>query len=398
MLLYNIKLLAQRGINVKGRAAMEIEDTRIPVTLLTGFLGAGKTTLLNHLIRDPEAGRIAVIVNEFGDIGLDHDLIEESTEETILMDSGCLCCSIRGDLLRTLGKLVARRNNGALEFDRVVIETTGIADPGPILHSLVVDQLVGPYFRMDGVVTVADAATGAQTLQKQPEAVNQIAMADLIVLSKTDLVTPAEVARFEAQLASINGAARCVRAEHGRVPTGTLFGLSAMRLDVTPKDISEWLGADLPKPDPLAGLSGFSAKQTKPAALPMAQALPHAHSAHKISSASIEVKGPIPANVFDFWLDTLIALKGTDILRMKGIVHVEDTTWPFVFHGVQHIFDAPVPLKSWSGEEMVSRVVVIARDMDEEELMASLETLRMQPKDLDGTTDGMMVHTTEMRF
>jgi G3E family GTPase len=213
--------------------ATDTEDTRIPVTLLTGFLGAGKTTLLNHLIRDPDAGRIAVIMNELGDVGLDHDLIEESTEEIVLMQSGCICCSIRGDLLKSLGKLVARRQNGDLDFDRIVIETTGIADPGPILHSLVVDQIVAPNFRMDGVVTLADAATGPRTLQKQIEAVNQIAMSDLIILSKTDLVPASEVARFEAQIADINSSARRVRADHGRVQTGTLFGLSAMRPTVT---------------------------------------------------------------------------------------------------------------------------------------------------------------------
>ncbi|MEP4198815.1 MAG: GTP-binding protein [Aliishimia sp.] len=374
------------------------EDTRIPVTLLTGFLGAGKTTLLNHLIRDPDAGRIAVIMNEFGDVGLDHDLIEESTEETILMQSGCVCCSIRGDLLKALGKLVARRNNGSLSFDRIVIETTGIADPGPILHSLVVDQIVGPYFRMDGVVTLADAATGPHTLQKQFEAVNQVAMSDLIILSKTDLVSPVELARFEAQIAEINGSARRVRADHGHVPPGTLFGLSAMRSTVTSDEVSNWLGAGAPQPDPLAGLSGFTAQPVKPAALPFTQNPPHEHHNHKINSASIEVQEPIPASVFDFWLDTLIALKGPNILRMKGIVHVEGIGWPFVFHGVQHIFDAPVPLESWTGDDTTSRVVVIARDMSEEDLAASLELLRMQPTEVDVATESMMVQSAEMPF
>ncbi|MEP5632377.1 MAG: GTP-binding protein [Tateyamaria sp.] len=373
-------------------------DDRIPVTLLTGFLGAGKTTLLNHLIRDPEAGRIAVIMNEFGDVGLDHDLIEESTEETILMQSGCICCSIRGDLLEALGKLIARRNNGSLAFDRVVIETTGIADPGPILHSLVVDQLVGPCFRMDGVVTLADAATGAGILQQQSEAVNQIAMSDLIILSKTDLVSTIDLARFETQIAGINGSARRIRADHGRVPPGVLFGLSAMRSTVTSDEVSNWLGVGVPQPDPLAGLSGFTPKQVQPVTLPFTQSQSPAHHNHKINSASIDVQEPIPANVFDFWLDTLIALKGPDILRMKGIVHVEGIDWPFVFHGVQHIFDAPVPLESWTGEGTTSRVVVIARDMSEEDLAASLELLRMQPKEVDVATEGMMVQTAEMPF
>jgi len=376
----------------------DFDDNRVPVTLLTGFLGAGKTTLLNHLIRDPDAGRIAVIMNEFGDVGLDHDLIEEATEEIILMQSGCLCCSILGDLAKTLGSLIAKRTAGKLSFDRVVIETSGIADPGPILHTLVMDRLVAATYRMDGVVTLADAATGSRTLDKQFEAVSQVAMADLIVLSKTDLVPSHEVAQFEVRLEKLNSTARRVRADHGRAPPGSLFGLSAMRKSVTSRDVSQWLGMAETKLDPLVGLSGLALKPAAPATLPLTGAAHHAHHDHRISSASIEVEDPIPASVFDLWLDILIALKGPDILRMKGIVHVKDMDWPFVFHGVQHIFDSPVLLKSWSGKDTTSRVVVIARDIKEEDLKASLEMLRLKPKDAEATAEGMMVHTTEMPF
>ena len=352
------------------------QDHRVPVTLLTGFLGAGKTTLLNHLIRDPEAGRIAVIINEFGDVGLDHDLIEESTEETILMPSGCLCCTIRGDLLKTLGRLIARRNRGELAFERIVIETTGIADPGPILQSLALDNIVAPYFRMDGVVTLADTATGTRTLGTQPEAVNQIAMADLIVLSKTDLVSDTDLARFEAQIARINSTAQRVKADKGRVPGGILFGLTALRPGATTQDVSDWLGVATRRPDPLAGLSGLAPRPS--AAMPLTDAPTPAHFDHRIASASIEVTHPIPANVFDYWLDNLVARKAPELLRVKGIVHLEDLEWPFVFHGVQHIFDAPVPIKTCTEEDTTSRVVIIARDTEVGELEASLETLRLR--------------------
>lgn len=378
--------------------AAKTKDQRVPVTLLTGFLGAGKTTLLNHLIRDPDAGRVAVVINEFGDVGLDHDLIEEATRETVLLRSGCLCCSIRGDLAKTLASLIARRISGKLSFDRVVIETTGIADPGPILHTLVVDEIIAPHYRMDGVVTLADAATGPRTLDTQFEAVNQIAMADLVVLSKTDLVTPAELARFEARVAGINNTARRIQADHGRVLAKTLFGLSALRASVTADDVSGWLGMAAPKEDPLAGISGFAKKPEEQAAWSLEQATSPAGHAHRIASASIEVEDAIPASVFDFWLETLIALRGSDILRMKGIVHVEDMPWPFVFHGVQHIFDTPVPLKSWSGKDTTSRVVVIARDFDKADLEASLETLRMRPKDVETRVDGMTADAAEMRL
>ncbi len=375
-----------------------MQDDRVPVTLLTGFLGSGKTTLLNYLIRDPDAGRIAVVMNELGEVGLDHDLIEEATDETILMPSGCLCCSIRGDLGKTLASLMARRMRDELSFDRVVIETTGIADPGPILQTLVVDNIIAPHYRMDGVVTVADAATGARTLDTQFEAVSQIAMADLVVLSKVDLLTPPELVRFEERIAGINATARRVIADHGRVPSGVLFGLSALRPDVGATDVTDWLGMAAPKPDPLAGLSGFAAQDGTPAAPPLAEAGATLHHDSRIGSASIEVEEPIPSSVFDFWIDTLIALKGPNILRIKGIVHVEGMEWPFVFHGVQHIFDAPVPLKSWSGEDQTSRIVVIARDMDKIDLQASLETLRMQPNDVQEKVKGMMVETVEMKF
>ncbi len=361
---------------------MDTDDKRIPVTLLTGFLGAGKTTLLNRLVSDPEAGRVAVIMNEFGPVGLDHDLIEETTEETILMQSGCLCCTFRGDISKTLGSLMARLKRDELDFSRVIIETTGIADPAPILHTLVVDDLIAPYYRMDGVVTLADAATGTKTLDTHSEAVSQIAMADRIVVTKTDLVSSEDVAAFEARLAQLNNGAIRIHAQHGAVPVGSLFGISAMLEDVSPDEISTWIGTG----------SGDATQTLTDGAAPQAR-----HD-HRITSASIEIETPVSANAFDFWLDMLLAFNGPDILRMKGIVHVEDMDWPFVFHGVQHIFDAPVPLKDWTGQDTTSRVVVIARDMEKEDLKESLNMLLIQPKEVVAAANELLPDTAEMPF
>ncbi len=348
----------------------------IPVTLLTGFLGAGKTTLLNRLLHDPKAGRIAVIVNEFGEAGLDHDLIEESAEDVVLMPAGCICCSIRGDLSKTMISLLARRARGELAFDRVVIETTGLADPGPIHHTLLVDPVLAPNFAIDGTVTAVDAVLGGATLDRHAEAQAQVAMADRIVLTKTDLADAATMTALGARLDRLNPHVPRITADRGAVPPGALFGLGTQRRAMTPDHALAWLAA--PKPDPLAGLSGLRLPQTE---APLAFGAPSHHATDdRIATASITLDAPIHAQVFDLWLDTLIALRGPDILRMKGIVHIADLPDPFVFHGVQHIFEPPVPLKAWPKDDRTSRVVIIARDIPKADLLESLEMLRLSPE------------------
>lgn len=348
------------------------KDHRIPVTLLTGFLGAGKTTLLNAVLSNSNGGRIAVIVNEFGEAGLDHDLIETSSDEIILMQSGCLCCSIRGDLAQTIAGLMARWSSGELTFERIVIETTGLADPAPIMQTLQLDPGLFYSVRLDGIVTVADAAAGPGTLDAQFEAVSQVAMADLLVISKADIVSKSELQAFEARLGQINPTARLIRAKQGKVPSGALWGLGTTATATSPTAMAEWL---TPRPtttadDPLANLSGLAptAKPQKPET--------HSHHDHRIGSASIIIDKPIPEVVFDLWLDTLVGLRGPDLLRVKGIVFLEDMDLPFVFHGVQHVFEPPIPLKDWPNDDCRSRIVVIARDMSRPELQHSLNMLR----------------------
>ena len=217
--------------------------SRIPLTLITGYLGAGKTTLLNALLRDSSAGRIAVVVNEFGDVGLDHDLIVETTEETVLLSSGCMCCTVRGDLVQALEGLFEKRSVGKLDFDRIVIETTGLADPAPILHTLIVTPGLSTALRMDGVVTVCDAVNGPATLDAGFESVQRVAMADVLVLSKTDLVTPSKAERFRARLAALAPGARIVTATRGAVPLNELFGHGAPDMNGALPEAEAWVNA-----------------------------------------------------------------------------------------------------------------------------------------------------------
>ena len=386
----------------------------IPVTLLTGFLGSGKTTLLNHLIRDPAMGRVAVIINEFGDIGLDHDLIEEATEEMVLLQSGCLCCTIRGDLVTAMLALLRRQAAGEVTFDRVVIETTGLADPGPILHTLLVEQELAQAFRLDGVVTTACAATGPHSLDQQFEAVNQIALADRIVLTKTDLVTPPDLHRFEDRIAAINPGAARITADRGRVSPGVLFGINGMQAGAATEQTLSWVNAaayPTAKPatpalpmgssNPAYGLFAPNAAADPLASLSMGfhrPALTAPLSLHdsRITSVSATIDAPIPAGIFDFWLDTLIALRGPDILRMKGIVHVEGIPYPFAFHGVQHIFHPPVSLPHWPPGDRTSRIVVIGRDIPRDILAVSLAVLQIRPQ--AAQSGGMLMQHIQMPF
>ena len=185
--------------------------TKIPITILTGFLGSGKTTLLNSVLSNTKNGRIAVIVNEFGEKGLDHHLIEQSTDDVVLMQSGCLCCSIRGDLPKTIERLIRKNIRNEINFERIVIETTGLAEPGPIMQTLLLDNVLASNTQLDGIITVADAVNGSQTLDAQFEAVSQIALADLVILSKTDIALPKQIQDFENRLRSINPTSKIIR-------------------------------------------------------------------------------------------------------------------------------------------------------------------------------------------
>lgn len=346
-------------------------DLRTPVTLLTGFLGAGKTTLLNQILKDPASGSIAVIVNEFGEAGLDHDLIETVDSGVTLMASGCLCCSIRGDLAATFVRLFEQRSQGLLQFDRVVIETTGLADPGPILQTLIADPFLSRNTRLDGVVTVVDAVNGPATLDAQYEAVSQVALADLIVVSKTDL-TPGPTAKTVTErLRSLNPTAEIIRPSELELKPGNLWNLTRLQDRSCQQDVISWT-TPKSQEDPLGNLSGIKIKAAN-ASVTTAEYRRHDSD---ISSISITLDDALDADLFDTWFNTLVAHKGRNLLRVKGILFLNGIDTPFAFHGVQNLFDSPVPLTTWAGSDRQSRIVLIGRNLNQPEIQRSLEMLR----------------------
>lgn len=344
-----------------------IPSETTPVSLLTGFLGSGKTTVLNYLLRHPSFARTAVIINEFGEIGLDHDLVVASTENMVLLQSGCLCCTIRGDLIDTLHSLIGRRDRGEITpFDRIVIETTGLADPAPIIHTLITDRLLGQELRLDGVIVTVDAVTGSATLNAQPEAVKQAAMADRILLTKTDLAGPQIVREIEARLYSLNPGAAPIRAYQGVVEPSRILDVGIYDYGNKIEDVQFWLNAEAYQE---AGRHHDHGG--------------HSHHHHhdvnrhddRISAVSYTVNDPIPAEAFDLWLQTMIMVSGPHILRLKGIVNVEGIPTPFVLHGVQHIFHPPTPLDDWPSDDRRTRIVVIGRDLTDQFLQDSFAFL-----------------------
>jgi G3E family GTPase len=342
-----------------------IEATsRTPVTLLTGFLGSGKTTVLNHVLKQPEMAATAVIVNEFGEIGIDHLLVEKATDDVVLMQSGCLCCTIRGDIADTLVNLFVDRAKGRIPgFERVVIETTGLADPAPILHALMSDPIVAERYMVDGVVTTVDAVNGAGTLDAQVEAVKQAAVADRLLLTKADLASPEARQALEARLATLNPGAPIIEVTSGAVDPTFLFNLGLFDPEKKTVEVQRWLGDEV-----------FADAHEKHGHHH------HGHSGHdvnrhddKISSFCITRDKPLSWTALSGWLDALASMRGADLLRVKAIVAIDERPGqPVVLHGVQHLFHPPVLLPEWPSDDHRTRIVFITRDLPRETIENSL--------------------------
>lgn len=340
----------------------------IPVTLLTGFLGSGKTTLLNHLVQQPELADALVIINEFGEMALDHLLVAHSTENLVMeMSSGCLCCTIRSDLVKTLRDITWRfSRNGQRQFRRVLIETTGLADPAPIIHTLMTHPQIAPKYRLDGIVATVDMATGMHTLDRHPEAIKQAAIADALLLTKADLMNDEQRQALLRRLDGINPAASRWEISNGEISPQKVLNLGLFSVKDKTPDVERWL-----KEEAYAEAASHG------------HAHEHDHHDHdvnrhddRIRAFCFSIDEPIPEEVLSTWLEVLTGFMGNNILRVKGLLNIEGNNQPLALHGVQHVFHPPVPLPAWPSADRRSRLVFITQDVGRDTVERTFQAMR----------------------
>jgi G3E family GTPase len=348
-------------------------EERIPVTVLTGFLGSGKTTLLNKLLRRPELADTAVIINEFGEIGLDHLLVEKSDDEgMVTLNSGCLCCTVRGDLVRTMSELFLKRSRGEISnFKRMVVETTGLADPAPILHTLMTDPLLASRYRLDGVVTTVDGVNGGNTLDNHQEAIKQAAVADRLLLTKVDIADAPKLAELKHRLKHLNPGATAISITSGEIDPNKILNAGLYNPESKTADVKKWLQAEAYEGSHdhshAHGHHHHGHDHGHDAKHEHGEQDPHDVNRHddRIRSFCMTFDEPMSWSTVAAAFDALVTYRGPDLLRMKGILNVKDTDKPVVIHGVQHVFHPPATLEAWPDDDRRSRVVFITRDIAE---------------------------------
>jgi G3E family GTPase len=331
--------------------------TLVPVSVLTGFLGSGKTSLLNTLLKSPLLSNACVVINEFGEIGLDHLLVESSDETIVELSSGCLCCTIRGDLIDTLNGLLDKRAAGTLKaFDRIVIETTGLADPAPVLHALMRDDLLLQRVKLEGVITVVDGFNGMATLDAHPEAIKQVAMADRIVLTKLDLLEGKEgedmLFAIIARMRKLNPSARLLTTHRGEAKAEHLFNTGLYDASTKSIDVQGWLAIE---------------------GVERAEKARHNHDATRhdgnIRSYALRDQRPISPQGLELFLELLTSYHGPNLLRMKGIIlTTDDRSRPLAIHAVQHVLHPPVRLEGWGNGLVETKMVFIVKDIEKAEI------------------------------
>ena len=328
---------------------------RLPVSLITGFLGSGKTTLLNKLLQHPDMADTAVAINEFGEIGLDQVFIEHDDGDVVVMANGCLCCTIRGDLEDTVMGVFTRRERGEVpDFDRFLIETTGLADPAPILEVLLSNPMMSRVFSVDAVVTTVDGLFGLRQLDEHEESVKQAAIADRLLVTKTDLAEMDAVASLTARLSALNPGADICEVRHGEIAPAKLFGAGLFGTADKAADVRRWLSD---QHDDDHADHGHGANVNR-------------HDAH-ISTFCLTIDEPVDWRSFSRWLGRLKIKRADNLLRVKGLLHVAGERGPVAIHGVHHVFHPPVALERWPSDDHRSRIVFITRDLAAGEVEAS---------------------------
>jgi G3E family GTPase len=331
---------------------------KIPVTVLTGYLGAGKTTLLNRILSEPHGKKYAVIVNEFGEIGIDNDLVVGADEEIFEMNNGCICCTVRGDLIRILDGLIRRKGN----FDAIIVETTGLADPAPVAQTFFMDETVGRRTKLDAVVTVADAKWLNERLKDAPEAKNQIAFADVILINKTDLVSSEQLSEVEARIRGINPYAKLHKTERAKIPLDAVLGRKAFDLDRILELEPDFLGAENHDHDHHHDHDHGHHHGDENGHAHGHGGLKHYHD-EEMQSIALQTEKPLDPDKFFPWVQDLVQKEGPNILRCKGILAFKDDEERFVFQGVHMILDGDHQRPWKAGEKRDSRIVFIGRNL-----------------------------------